>query len=149
VTYEGRYWSVDDAVLLPEPARRVPMMAGSIGPRMLGITLPHVDWWNTWYTWYGNTAEGFAELNARIDAAASEAGREPREIARSACVLVELAADAVKRPHDQETVPLSTADLPRTLRELEAAGADEAILVLRPITEASIRELGAVLDLSK
>ena len=42
VTFEGRYWSVDDAVLLPEPARRVPLMAGSIGPRMLGLTLPHV-----------------------------------------------------------------------------------------------------------
>jgi alkanesulfonate monooxygenase SsuD/methylene tetrahydromethanopterin reductase-like flavin-dependent oxidoreductase (luciferase family) len=143
VTFEGRYWSVDDAVLLPEPARRVPLMAGSIGPRMLGIMLPHVDWWNTWYVWYGNTAEGFAELNATIDAAAAEAGREPGDIARSACVLVELDADAVKRPHDKETVPMSVDELPAMLRDLEAAGADEAILVVRPITEASIRELGS------
>jgi alkanesulfonate monooxygenase SsuD/methylene tetrahydromethanopterin reductase-like flavin-dependent oxidoreductase (luciferase family) len=142
VTYEGRYWSVDDAVLLPEPARRVPMMAGSTGPRMLGITLPHVDWWNTWYLWYGNTPEGFAELNARIDAAAEEAGRNPKEIGRSACVLVQLDADAVKRPHDGDTVPVSLDRLPEMLRGLEQAGADEAILVLRPITEASIRELG-------
>ena len=145
VTHEGRYWSVDDAVLLPEPARRVPMMAGSIGPRMLGLTLPHVDWWNTWYTWYGNTADGFAELNGRIDAAVSEAGRAPQDVARSACVLVELETDAVKRPHDQDTVPLSVDGLPGMLRDLEAAGADEAILVLRPITEASIRELGSVI----
>jgi alkanesulfonate monooxygenase SsuD/methylene tetrahydromethanopterin reductase-like flavin-dependent oxidoreductase (luciferase family) len=145
VTHEGRYWSVNDAVLLPEPARRVPMMAGSIGPRMLGLTLPHVDWWNTWYTWYGNTAEGFAELNARIDAAITEAGREPQDVARSACVLVELDTDAVKRPHDQDTAPLSVEELPGMLRDLEAAGADEAILVLRPITEGSIRELGPVI----
>ena len=33
------------------------------------------------------------------------------------------------------------------LGDLEAAGADEAILVLRPITEASIRSLGDVLAL--
>jgi alkanesulfonate monooxygenase SsuD/methylene tetrahydromethanopterin reductase-like flavin-dependent oxidoreductase (luciferase family) len=145
VTYEGRYWSADDALLLPEPARRVPLMAGSIGPRMLGLTLPHVDWWNTWYTWYGNTVEGFAELNARIDAAAAEAGREPSEIARSACVLVQFDEGAVKRPHDMETVPVSPGDLPARLRDLEAAGADEAILVLRPITEASIRKLGALI----
>jgi alkanesulfonate monooxygenase SsuD/methylene tetrahydromethanopterin reductase-like flavin-dependent oxidoreductase (luciferase family) len=142
VTFDGRYWSTDDAVLLPEPARRVPLMAGSIGPRMLGLTLPHVDWWNTWYLWYGNTAAGFAELNARVDAAAVEAGREPRDIRRSACVLVELDADAVRRPSDGETTPVSADELPGMLRDLEAAGADEAILVVRPITEASIRELG-------
>jgi alkanesulfonate monooxygenase SsuD/methylene tetrahydromethanopterin reductase-like flavin-dependent oxidoreductase (luciferase family) len=146
VTFEGRYWSADDAVLLPEPARRVPMMAGSIGPRMLGLTLPHVDWWNTWYTWYGNTAEGFAELNAKIDEACSEAGRDAGEVARSACVLVQLDAAAVKRPHDLDTVPVAIGDLPGMLRDLEAAGADEAILVVRPITEASIRELGAAVS---
>jgi alkanesulfonate monooxygenase SsuD/methylene tetrahydromethanopterin reductase-like flavin-dependent oxidoreductase (luciferase family) len=145
VTFEGSYWSADDAVLLPEPARRVPLMAGSIGPRMLGITLPHVDWWNTWYLWYGNTAEGFAELNARVDTAAVAAGRQPEDIARSACVLVQLDSDAVKRPHDKETVPVSAEELPGMLRDLEAAGADEAILVVRPITEASIRELGEAL----
>jgi alkanesulfonate monooxygenase SsuD/methylene tetrahydromethanopterin reductase-like flavin-dependent oxidoreductase (luciferase family) len=143
VTVEGTYWSVDDAVLLPEPARRVPLMAGSIGPRMLGITLPHVEWWNTWYTWYGNTAEGFAELNGKTDAAARDAGREPGEIARSACVLVELDSDAVKRPHDGDVRPV-TSDIAGHLRELADAGADEAILVVRPITEASIRKLGEV-----
>jgi alkanesulfonate monooxygenase SsuD/methylene tetrahydromethanopterin reductase-like flavin-dependent oxidoreductase (luciferase family) len=146
VTFAGRYWSADDAVLLPAPARRVPMMAGSIGPRMLGLTLPHVEWWNTWYTWYGNTAEGFAELNARVDAACEQAERDPREVARSACLLVELDADAVKRPHDGETPPVLAAELPAVLRDLESAGADEAILIVRPITEASIRELGALLQ---
>jgi alkanesulfonate monooxygenase SsuD/methylene tetrahydromethanopterin reductase-like flavin-dependent oxidoreductase (luciferase family) len=145
VTFEGRYWSVDDAVLLPEPARRVPLMAGSIGPRMLGIMLPHVDWWNTWYVWYGNTAEGFSELNATIDAACEQAERDPHEISRSACVLVELDSGAVKRPHDADTLPIAAGDLPDALRDLEAAGADEVILVIRPITEASIRELGGLL----
>ncbi len=135
---------MDDAVLLPKPARRVPLMAGSIGPRMLGLMLPHVDWWNTWYLWYGNTAEGFAELNAPIDAAAEEAGREPGDIGRSAACSSQLDAGAVKRPHDKETVPVSAEELPVMLRDLEAAGADEAILVVRPITEASIRALGEV-----
>jgi alkanesulfonate monooxygenase SsuD/methylene tetrahydromethanopterin reductase-like flavin-dependent oxidoreductase (luciferase family) len=119
-------------------------MVGSNGDRMLGITLPHVDVWNTWYTWYGNRPEGFAELNLRIDAAAEQAGRDPQEIARSACVLVQLEADAVKRPHDKDVAPV-TDDIAGHLRALAAAGADEAILVLRPITEESIRSLGNVL----
>ena len=149
VTFAGRYFEADDAVLLPQPSRRVPLMAGSIGERMLGIMLPHVDVWNTWYTWYGNTPEGFAELNEKIDAAAEGIGRDPRDITRSACVLVQLEADAVKRPHDGGIAPVQgdAEHMAAVLGDLEAAGADEAILVLRPITEASIRSLGDVLAL--
>ncbi len=36
VTLAGRFWQADDAVLLPAPARRPPLMIGSNGPRMLG-----------------------------------------------------------------------------------------------------------------
>src|SRR5919206_607384 len=88
VNVAGEHWSARDAILLPTPARRVPLMIGSNGPRMLSLTLPHVDAWNTWFDGYGNTAAGFAELNERISAAARDAGREPGEIERSACVLV-------------------------------------------------------------
>ena len=69
VTLEGRFWQARDAVLLPPPGRRTPLMIGSNGPRVLRIALPHVDTWNTWYTDFGNTAEGFAELNGRVSAA--------------------------------------------------------------------------------
>jgi alkanesulfonate monooxygenase SsuD/methylene tetrahydromethanopterin reductase-like flavin-dependent oxidoreductase (luciferase family) len=143
VTFAGRYFETDDAVLLPPPARRVPLMVGSVGERMLGITLPHVDVWNAWYTWYDNSPEEFAPLNAKIDAAAEQAGRDPLEISRSACVLVQL-QEAVKRPHDQGVEPV-THGIADHLRALADAGADEAILVLRPITQDSIRALGAVL----
>ena len=69
VTFAGRWHTVDDAVLLPRPARRPRLMVGSTGPRVLAATLPHVDAWNTWYDAYGNTPEGFRALQARIDAA--------------------------------------------------------------------------------
>jgi len=63
VTFDGTFHSVDDAVLLPAPARRMPLMVGSSGERMLSITLPWVDSWNTWFDLSGNTAAGFeAEL---------------------------------------------------------------------------------------
>ena len=88
VTLDGRFHSAQDAVLLPRPSRRVPLMIGSNGPRMLSIALPHVEWWNTWYRDYGNTPEGFAALNAQISEAAERAGRDPAEIKRSACAHV-------------------------------------------------------------
>jgi alkanesulfonate monooxygenase SsuD/methylene tetrahydromethanopterin reductase-like flavin-dependent oxidoreductase (luciferase family) len=149
VTLAGRFWQAEDAVLLPPPARRVPLMIGSNGERMLSIALPHVDWWNTWYAGYGNTVEGFAELNARITGAARRAGRDPGEVGRSACVLVELDPAAVRRPRsDDDVVPVRPAELRDHLQGLAGAGAGEAILILRPITEASIREVGALLSMA-
>ena len=144
VTLAGQHWQADDAVLLPPPARRVPLMIGSNGPRVLGLTLPYADVWNTWYTDFGNTAEGFAALDARISAAARDAGRPPGEVERSACVLVALDGGAGERPHEVPPLDGSPDRIAARLRELADAGADEAILVVDPITERSIRALAEV-----
>jgi probable F420-dependent oxidoreductase len=144
VTLAGAFASVEDAVLLPPPARRVPLMIGSNGPRVLGIALPHVDAWNTWYTDYGNTAEGFAALDARISAAAREAGRPPEEIARSACAHVVLDRACAERSIEVPPIEGTPDQIAARLRELADAGADEAILVVTPITERSIRALAEV-----
>jgi len=147
VTLAGRYWQADDAVLLPAPAQRPRLMVGSNGPRMLGLTLPSVDAWNTWYSDYGNTAEGFAALNARISAAAVDAGRWPDEILRSACAFVMLDRSSPEREITPDAPPLQgTPDqLAARLRELHDAGADEIILVVSPITERSVRDLAEVM----
>jgi alkanesulfonate monooxygenase SsuD/methylene tetrahydromethanopterin reductase-like flavin-dependent oxidoreductase (luciferase family) len=141
VTFTGDYETVTDAVLLPTPARRPPLMVGATGPRMLAASLPYVDAWNTWYDVYGNTPEGFAALNARVDAAAQAAGRDPSEIERSACVLVMLDRAAGERPVPEGLAPVE-GDVAAHLRALAEAGADEAVLVVSPINERSIRALG-------
>ena len=147
VTSDGTFFQADDAVLLPPPARRIPLMVGTKGPRQLAATLPYVDSWNTWFDWYGNTAEGFAVQNAEISAAAESAGRDPAELERSACVLVAFGSLARTRPRDAKAHPLEgNADhLAGDLRDLAAAGADEAILVIDPITEETIRQCGGML----
>ena len=144
VTFAGDHESVTDAVLLPQPARRPPLMLGATGPRMLAAGLPHVDAWNTWYDVYGNTPEGFAELNRRVDDAARAVGRDPAAIERSACVLVVLDPAAGERPIP-DGVNAVEGEIAAHLRELADAGADEAILVVSPINERSIRALGEAL----
>jgi probable F420-dependent oxidoreductase len=147
VTLRGRYLQAEDAVLLPRPAAPPRLMIGSNGPRMLAATLPHVDAWNTWYEDYGNSPDGFAALNERISTAARDAGREPREIARSACALVVLDASNGERASTPDAPPPVTGSPDRiasALRELHDAGADEIILVVDPITETAIRRLGEV-----
>jgi alkanesulfonate monooxygenase SsuD/methylene tetrahydromethanopterin reductase-like flavin-dependent oxidoreductase (luciferase family) len=149
VTLDGRWWQAEDAVLSPAPNRRVRLMVGSKGPRMLAITLPHVDSWNAWYDDFGNTADRFAQLNDRITAAAVDAGRDPGGIERSACVLVVLDRDAGERIPGPGLRPLEGPPerIAEGLREMSEAGADEVILVASPITERSIRSLGEALAL--
>ena len=99
VTLEGRYQARRRGAAAAAGAA-LPLMIGSNGPRMLALTLPHVDAWNTWHDGYGNSADGFAELNGRISAAAEAAGRDPAGILRSACVLVRL-GDGGERPDEE------------------------------------------------
>jgi probable F420-dependent oxidoreductase len=139
VTLAGEHWSASDAVVLPPPTRRVPLMIGSNGPRMLSLALPHVDAWNTWFDGYGNTADGFAGLNERISAAARDARRDPAEIERSACVLVAL--EGAGERDARGVPPIGLAGLGHALDELADAGADEAILVVDPIAERSVRAI--------
>jgi probable F420-dependent oxidoreductase len=149
VTLHGEHVQVDDAVLLPVPVRRPRLMVGSTGRRVLTAALPHVDVWNTWFDWYGNSPEGFAARTAEIDRIAREVGRDPGEIERSACLLVALDPTSRERPSDPAAPPVTgpPASIAATLGAMAEAGADEVILVVDPITEASIGELGGVLAL--
>jgi alkanesulfonate monooxygenase SsuD/methylene tetrahydromethanopterin reductase-like flavin-dependent oxidoreductase (luciferase family) len=136
ISFDGRFHRVEDAVLLPPPARRVPLLLGGGGPRMLAAALPHVDAWNAWYGAYGNDPQWFATL-------ASEIGPSVR---RSACVFVTVDGGAGERPHEPGAPPVEAPRLAAHLRELADAGADEAILVVDPITERSVRVLADALQ---
>jgi hypothetical protein len=104
---------------------------------VLEIALPHVDAWNSWYAEYGNTASGWAAENETVDAICRRVGRDPTTLRRSACVLVAMEDHPRERSYETEAVPV--ARLRSHLDALAGAGADEAILVLDPITEQSVR----------
>ena len=149
VTMRGTHVHVDEAVLLPSPSRRVRLMIGSAGPRVLAATLAHVDVWNTWFDWFGNTAEGFGARSSEIDEVARSVGRDPSEIERSACMLVALGASSRERPHDASAPPITgpPSSIAGAIRAMGAAGAHEVILVVDPITEGSIDELAEAIEL--
>ncbi|MER3438511.1 MAG: hypothetical protein C4346_13515, partial [Chloroflexota bacterium] len=56
IDFAGRYYTARDCVLVPRGPRPegLPLMVGSLGERMLRITLPYVQMWNAWYADYGN-----------------------------------------------------------------------------------------------
>ena len=144
VTFRGRHVGVEDAVLLPRPARRAPIMLGSSGRRMLRIGLPHADAWNVWWEDFANTPDGFARASERVDLAARAVGVEPTSIQRSACVLVAFdpTSDERRIPEGTHAVDGSPAALAAALSAFAEAGADEVIVVALPIDAMSIERLG-------
>ena len=89
--FHGTYYDVDACVLDPAPARPggPPLMLGSVSPRMMRIGLPHVDAWNVWWSDYGNSPKGFAEVRDRVGEAARAVGRDPTSLVPTAAVLLQ------------------------------------------------------------
>ena len=63
-------------------------MVGSMGERMLSIALPHVQAWNAWFTWFGNSVEGYRPMRDTVDAACLAVGRDPTEVERTVALFV-------------------------------------------------------------
>jgi alkanesulfonate monooxygenase SsuD/methylene tetrahydromethanopterin reductase-like flavin-dependent oxidoreductase (luciferase family) len=155
IDFHGRYHRAERCVLHPRSPRPggPPLMVGSIGERMLTITLPHVDAWNMWWSQYGNTAGGFAREKARVDEMIVAAGRSVDEVLATAAVLVQLEGGVGRQMGDyadaDAVTPLtgSADELAAQLAWFEAAGAKHLQLVVDPITRSSIEWLGDVIRL--
>ncbi len=152
--HDGDYYRVENCVLDPAPVRPggPPLMLGSVGPRMLSIGLPHVDAWNVWWSDYGNTPDGFATVRARVEQAAAVAGRDPAEVSATAAVLVSLPGGGGRLMGDTYNAAVrpvqgSPGAIAGHLRAMADAGAQHLQLVVDPITEQSVEQLGEVLAL--
>ena len=64
VTYAGRWYTLDDAIVLPAPAHRTPILVAARRPRMMRITARLADAWQT--AWYGLPDEKFAAGARRV-----------------------------------------------------------------------------------
>lgn len=142
----GTFHTVQDAILLPAPDHRIPIMIGSNGERVLRSGLAIADSWNTWFDWFGNDPDGFARANDRISALVKDIGRDPRTVGRSACLLVCVDPSNRERPDPDGGRPVALGDLRNVLQEMEQAGANEVIIVADPITERSMRAIDAELS---
>jgi len=154
IDFEGQFYSARDCELHPRGPRPAgpPLMIGSTGRRILHYTAPHMDAWNAWHDWFGNTPSGLAPYTAAVDEACHAVGREPAEVERTVTVLVQLpggtgraAGGEIAKP----TPPIrgDSQDLARVLGEYANAGVGHVQLVLDPITIESIVACGPALAL--
>ena len=152
VDVHGAHYELDDCVLLPRGPRPQgpPLMVGSIGPRMLALTLPHVDAWNAWFTWFGNSLEGYRELRATVDAACLAVGRDPASVERTVALFVQFPGARGRQlgdlsEPDVAALPHEPAPLAAALRAFAAEGIGHVQLVLDPITVETVAALEPVI----
>ncbi|RME12047.1 MAG: LLM class F420-dependent oxidoreductase [Ardenticatenia bacterium] len=82
VTFHGRYYHLQDAILLPRPHRPggPPLLIGGNGPRRtLPLVARYADEWNAVFI----PPARIAELNARLDELLRAEGRRPSDVRRS------------------------------------------------------------------
>ena len=151
IDFEGQFFQARDCELLPPPARPggPPLMIGSVGPRMLEITLPYVEQWNVWYRQSNNSPEGLEPILREVDEACRAVGRDPGTLEKTSAVLVALpGATGRLTKYDEEAIaPLagSSAQIATRLRDYAALGVAEVQLIVDPITVESITALAPVL----
>ncbi|MEW5991944.1 MAG: LLM class flavin-dependent oxidoreductase [Chloroflexota bacterium] len=81
VTLRGQWREVVDAVLLPPPARPVPILVAAKGERMLRLTATWAQAWNT--AWFGRVDDRLRTRLAALDAACEAVGRDPVTVRRT------------------------------------------------------------------
>jgi F420-dependent oxidoreductase-like protein len=81
VTFEGRYYQLHGAVLLPPPGRPggPPLLVGGQGRRILACVVKYASEWNC----VNLRPDEFARSNQRLTDMLIEAGREPKSVRRS------------------------------------------------------------------
>lgn len=93
VDFDGRFYRLSEAILLPRPGRPggPPILIGGNGvQRTLPLAARYADEWNAVYI----PAARFAELNARLDQLLLEQGRRPQDVRRSLMTGLALGRDA-------------------------------------------------------
>jgi alkanesulfonate monooxygenase SsuD/methylene tetrahydromethanopterin reductase-like flavin-dependent oxidoreductase (luciferase family) len=153
IDFSGEFYEARDCELLPRPVRAggPPLMIGSIGARMLAISIPHVDAWNVWYADTGNRPEGVPALRAQVDKACLAAGRDPADVERTVAVLVQLPGGGGRAQGDPKAAAPPVKGSPEVIAEALRGFAREGIghvqLVVDPITAGSLEALAPVLEL--
>jgi alkanesulfonate monooxygenase SsuD/methylene tetrahydromethanopterin reductase-like flavin-dependent oxidoreductase (luciferase family) len=151
VSFEGCFYQLHDAVLMPRPAAGPPIMIGGAGPRRtLPLVARYADIWNG----LSVSPEKYRELSQRLDELLREAGRQPEDVKRTAMVPVvcgrseQELADRLRglQRMGAERANLSDAELVERMRSQGGAALgtpEECVEQLRAYEQAGVQEVMA------
>jgi alkanesulfonate monooxygenase SsuD/methylene tetrahydromethanopterin reductase-like flavin-dependent oxidoreductase (luciferase family) len=144
-SHQGEFFHVQDAVNAPRgplgPSGGAPILVGTSGPRMLGLTARYADAWNT--VWH-KEASGAAEGIEKIEAACKEVGRDPATIVKTAGSNIAMPGYLGVRPNPITGDAEQIAEAIVGFRDL---GFRHYVAGLDPCTPQSVEQFARVLEL--
>jgi probable F420-dependent oxidoreductase len=146
VDFEGTHYQVRDCVIAPLGPRPdgIPLLVGTLGPRMLRLTARYADQWNT--AWLGDPGE-LAERLELAGNACTEVGRDPATL--EVTVGVSVAYPEVGKANALIEEPLSgpAEALAEAFHGYDEAGAAHLIVYLAPSTRPAVERLAEAVRL--
>jgi probable F420-dependent oxidoreductase len=147
VTFRGRYHEARDAILMPPPSRRIPILIAAKGPRMFRLTARYADAWNG--AWYGMPDERLRASLRSLDEALEAEGRDPATLTRTVGMVVRDPDLTTAEESHRAAYAGTVDDVARVLDGHAALGTDELIVWLEPRNEASLARLRTAVDLHR
>jgi probable F420-dependent oxidoreductase len=151
VDFEGTYYTARDCELRPRGPRPAgpPIVVGTSSPRMLRLTARYADGWNVDRQ---NDVAGVQALNARVDEACHDVGRDPATLARIIGIQVDLLNESRQptRPRQWVMAPWPLTGTPEELaaqiRRFGEVRVEHLIVWLDPVSLAGIEAFAPVLE---
>ncbi len=152
VDFEGAYYTARDCVLCPRGPRPEgpPILIGGSGDRMLRLAARYGDAWNADRQ---NDVAAVQALNARVDAACHDVGRDPTSLSRIIGIQVDLlnASRQAMQPRQWVMAPWPLTGTPEELaaeiRRYAQARVKHMMVWIDPVSLAGIEAFTPVLDL--
>lgn len=148
VDFSGKYYSAVNTELVPPARPDMAIMIGSTGPRTLAIAAAEMNWWNEWWSHFGNSPDELDPLVSRVDQALRAVGRDPGEVVKSVALMVQLPDGAGRLMGAEAEVPPitgTTAEIADQILRFSSL-IDHVQLVVDPINLDSIEALAPVVE---
>ena len=141
VSFEGRYYRLHDAILLPRPQRTggPPVLIGGNGAqRTLPLAAHYADEWNG----TSLTPERFANLSHRLDELLAAEGRQPQDVRRSMMTFTLFGRDDADMRRKMADNPWVRGDPAELRQQGKIAGTpDEIVEQLGRLSEAGVQRV--------
>lgn len=152
IDFEGTYYTARECELRPRGPRPQgpPIVVGSSSPRMMNLMARYADAWNRDRI---NDVDTLLQLEAQVDTACIEAGRDPATLDRIVGIQVDLLNDRrdekIPRQWLKQPWPLtgSSEELAEQIHAYTRARVDQLIVWIDPVSPAGVEAFAPVLAL--
>lgn len=129
-SFQGRHYTIDDAICDPKPVRVPPMLVGGAGPALMKQTVLHADGWNT-----AGTLDAYREKVELVNRLCEENGRDPKSLFRSTNQVCIVDVNSEKAEKRRQKLMEEKPGMARMLARCVCGGPEETAEAIKPFMD--------------